>query len=90
LLEAGRLKYYPTRDEYEGGWGHPSIGVIIDIGWVEKHFDKLSIDGRNLAHLLVHEIEHFMGRQHVGHGTAHEDRYNTPNSNNCSGLSAPK
>lgn len=60
--------------------------VVIDDAWTDKYETTLSSDGRNLQHTLVHELDHHLGRNHIGHGTDTEDKYNTPNSRSCAGL----
>jgi hypothetical protein len=59
--------------------------VIADY-WTDTYETTLSSDGRNLQHILAHELDHHKNRHHNGHGTPSEDLYNTPNSKSCSGL----
>lgn len=84
LLQAGQLRYYPYVESIHGnygGWGHPSIGAILDTGWVDA-FGGTPTGAPNFDRKLIHEIEHAMGRNHID-----TEGVETPNSAACAGFS---
>jgi len=83
LLSAGRLGYFVPTTGDAGGWGDSDIGVIVADYWADQYSGgRVSGDNRNLDHILSHEIDHVLGRDHTDTGG-----YETPNSRTCSGLS---
>jgi len=95
LLQEGNLKYFPRPDRsfnVVGGWGFDKLEggfVLLMDEWVDSWFDNTGIvmdtDGSeitvNFEFVLVHEIEHSLGRGHVGNS-----RWITQNANQCSAL----
>jgi hypothetical protein len=70
-----QIRYFPGSGENYNGWGRPDLGVIIDDRMIPRtdHYD--------LVWLLVHEIEHVMGRAHVAMDANNRDL--TPNNLAC-------
>jgi hypothetical protein len=92
LLAAGKLRYFPRREGYSGGFGRSDIGAMMADYWVDNYATTATAErnsfvpnGRNLRHALTHEIELAMKKEHV-HVNGTEDPYNTANSKLCSGL----
>lgn len=82
LAAQGRIRLFEPVTGDPGGWGSPTVGVLIASYWVDNYATAPTADNRNLDHTLAHEVEHVMRRSHVDSG------YETPNSRACSGLSA--
>lgn len=82
LLGQDRLQVFAPVTGDAGGWGSPTIGVLVADYWIDQFSTTVSADNRNLDHTLSHEIEHVLGREHID-----QAGYETPNSRTCSGLS---
>jgi hypothetical protein len=61
-----------------GGWGSPELGALMDEGWI----DAFGETDPNLIGLIVHEVEHAMGRSHVSETVR---PIVTPNQQLCGG-----
>lgn len=85
LLSQNKLRYFPNRPEYAGGYGRSDIGALLADYWVDSYATVAASDGRTLDSTLVHEIDHVFARDHaVNNGIT--DPYHTPNSKLCAGL----
>ncbi len=95
LLANRNLRYFPRpnrQNNVSAGWGieqlDGGIALLMD-EWIDNWFDKVALvtenDGTpvkvNFESILIHEIEHVLGREHV-----EDSQWLTPNANQCSGL----
>ena len=80
LLAVGKLRYFDHQDGDDGGWGDAPNGVLLSTAWVDTFYTVGDAFGRNLDQLVVHEVEHTLGRDHID-GTA----LDTPHSRSCGG-----
>jgi len=95
LLENGNLRYFPRpnrQNNVSGGWGFEQLdgglALLMD-EWVDNWFENVASVSENngstvtvnFEFILIHEIEHVLGRDHI-----EDSRWLTPNANLCSGL----
>lgn len=96
LLTSGFLVLY-SRPSIQWVGGNVTFSGVAPLGgewvsmediWTDRYEHTVTTEAqpRNLEHSLVHELEHHMGRHHVGAGTSNEDLFNTPHSKSCTGL----
>ena len=83
LLENGSLRYFTAVEGDKGGWGAPSIGVLLGVGWVDNFGNEGNPNYDVFLRLLVHEVEHTMGRPHLTDAAGAETN-ETANSRACS------
>lgn len=87
LLSEGRFRYFPHQELYEkytgwgGRWGagEKESGVLLATFWPDDFGDPKGLGYPNFDNKIAHEIEHVMGRDHIG-----PDQ--TLNSRACAGL----
>jgi hypothetical protein len=68
-------------DDGASGWGDPEIGVLIGSGVIDTFGDPGNPNVGAFDRILVHEIEHAMGREHIDSTST-----DTPNARQCSGM----
>ena len=82
LLGAGRLRYFDHQTGDKAGWGDAPNGVILSTAWTDTFYTAPDAYGRTLDQLIVHEVEHTLGRAHID-----AIGLDTPNSRACGGAS---
>jgi hypothetical protein len=76
----------------QGGTSGPNAWLVLNEFWTDQYWDfdhrSNEVGGRRrtLQLALAHELDHLVGNDHVGAGTAQVDLFTTPNQLACSDM----